>query len=160
MKPQELGGGRHARIFLVDDVDLTSRTTNKQPEQKLIRKEYDMSVPYLKGAYVHEVKILKHLTKLNCPFTPHLIHHDDQKGHIWMTYCGGPVPATSKNVEEVEKLRRQLEKKFKVREKINLRKKIFAWFRGGLGKYCHNVTMSNKQLYFIDFGSNSWKIIE
>lgn len=91
-----------------------------------------------------EIKILRRLA--NCPFVPHLVHVDEPKQRIYMTYCGKPVKTlSSEQKAEVKKMLYTLKHTYKISRSFHY---LAHW---GFPKN-ENITWQNGKLHLIDFG--------
>lgn len=135
---KHLTGGRKSQYVLLK-------------EGGVVLKKYDPMRPSHRARYYQEVKILAHLTKMGCPFTPRLLHHDDTQMKIYQTYCGGDKIDRSDKLfqERVKELIRRLSREYGVKRYENGYQ--VCYIPGLL-----NVTRKKDKLYLIDFGSKNW----
>jgi len=147
---KKFGAGLHSKKVL-----LLQHRENKQ--DKIVAKYCDLTRKKSIDRFNSEIRILKHLTFLNCPFVPKLLDVDKKRGIIYMTYCCGEAPGffEIKAYKDIVKKRMQeLNKNYQVvRYKNNGTRKIFFPVNNNI-----IINHKNGQVYLIDFGQPDWRI--
>ena len=119
-------------------------------EGEVVKKVYDLGKSSHKRRFQIEVAHLRHLS--GCRFVPKLLHVDDSKGEIYMTYCGETPERTKANLDENRRLVKKLYKKWGLARMSKSGKPVF---RTDL----QNTAVMNDEMSLLDFGSSNWKNI-
>ena len=132
-------------------------------EHDIVKKEYDLSKEG--KTFKHELKILKHLTKKKCPYTPKLYSWEKRNGIIYMEYVGGgeEVKLNYTNQKQIKNIMNILEHEYGVKKMRQKKHFLQKWFMNTFRykNVINNAIRNNEgKMFLIDFGSSSWKLIQ
>jgi predicted Ser/Thr protein kinase len=125
-------------------------------EGQIIRKHYKMKHESGRRYFFHEIGILKKLAGCDC--APKLLHYDRIRGFIYISHCGEAV-MNSEDVQRRIKIQLQeIKEKFGVvfKGKFHARYSTVNTWNVPL----NNLLVKDNKLYFIDFGSDTWSVID
>jgi predicted Ser/Thr protein kinase len=109
----------------------------KDSKQATVRIGYDGRVhktfrgPLAKRRFENELRVLKYLEELHCPFVPRVLAHDAEKLYMETTNCGSIVDKISQ--EKLDHLFRELEQ-YGVRHNDPFARNVT--YNADLGRFC------------------------
>ena len=120
-------------------------------ENGVVKKVYDLGKSSHKRRFEIEVSHLRHLQR--CSFVPKLLSVDENKGEIYMTYCGTTPERTKSNILENRRLVKKLYKRWNLGRFSGKGKPVFK-------TSLQNTAVMDGKMYLLDFGSSNWKKVK